>query len=448
MERRNGNDEKLEYKQLFDHISKYSKEDWEKLIGSDEINKLNLDVRHWIDNVENDAESDVVEIKNLLEILEKISTFIPWGDLKTKIQLLKVKIKKLYFKKPVILFQGRRGSGKSSLLNAILGHEKAKVGDYTIGTYKWEIYDHKDITMIDARGYGDPENGDAIIEEQVKEIVTQYPVDLILFTHKAEETSARLGEEIEKLNAITKIINDGSLVILPVMTQCDKIDTRAEFSVEDKLRKIEGARVNLYKNIKMLNQDFDLNILVDEILPVACEPSLSADLKHKWWYNVEGIIRHIFQVLPERSKVKFAFISEMKDIKEDVIDEVIFICSILTGIIGAIPVPFADLPVLAALQLFMVQTIRKISNSNRGHLTIAGTVVVKSGLGLKVIARSIAKLTGIGNVINGIVAYTGTYSIGKLAKKYYFYEEDHTNEDVEKLKQANSSNEEKVLENS
>ena len=183
----------------------------------------------------------------------------------------------------------------------------------------------------------------------------------------------------------------------------------------------------------MINSELKLKILIDDIIPVACEPNLDENLKYKWWFNVEGIIRHIFKVLPERSKVKFSYISELKDVKEDVIDEIIFIFSILTGLIGAVPVPFADMPVLSGIQLYMIKIIKKISNSTRGNLTIEGTVILKSGLGLKAIARAFAKLTGIGNVINSVVAYSGTYSLGKLAKKYYFYNQELTQEDIEKI---------------
>lgn len=420
----------IEFKQLFNELSNYTSDDWKKIIGKTEIKNLNNELNDWLNNIDT-SDDDIDDIKNLLSLLEKVSYFVPWGNFKTKIQQLSVKIKKLYLKKPVILFQGRRGSGKSSLLNAILGENKAKIGDFDIGTYMWEIYDHADITMIDARGYGDTENSDEVIEEHVKEIVKQYPIDLILFTHKAEETSARITEEINKLNSIVKIIDDDCLVILPVMTQCDKIDTRMEFSADEKLKKIEGAKYNFYQNLKTLNKDQKSRILIDEIIPVACEPNLNGDLKYKWWFNVEGIIRHIFKVLPERSKIKFSYISELTDIKESLIDEVIFIFSVLTGIIGAVPIPFADMPVLSATQLYMIKIIKKISFSNRGNLTIAGTVVIKSGFGLKAIARSFAKLTGVGNVINSVIAYSGTYTLGKLAKKYYFYNQDLTSNDLE-----------------
>src|SRR5690625_5134510 len=58
-----------------------------------------------------------------------------------------------------IAIVGRRGAGKSSLINAIFGEEKAEVGDYKsqTGTGKWYLFENElgGIDILDSRGLGE-----------------------------------------------------------------------------------------------------------------------------------------------------------------------------------------------------------------------------------------------------------------------------------------------------
>src|SRR5690625_3673861 len=58
-----------------------------------------------------------------------------------------------------IAIVGRRGAGKSSLINAIFGEQKAEVGDYKsqTGSGKWYLFENElgGIDILDSRGLGE-----------------------------------------------------------------------------------------------------------------------------------------------------------------------------------------------------------------------------------------------------------------------------------------------------
>src|SRR5699024_10924878 len=89
-----------------------------------------------------------------------------------------------------IAIVGRRGAGKSSLINAIFGEQKAEVGDYKsqTGSGKWYAFENElgAIEILDTRGLGEshrPEETAMMknpIEEVKQSIQTKCP-DVILF---------------------------------------------------------------------------------------------------------------------------------------------------------------------------------------------------------------------------------------------------------------------------
>src|ERR1041384_199721 len=92
---------------------------------------------------------------------------------------------------------------------------------------------------------------------------------------------------------------------------------------------------------------------------------------------------------------------------------------------GAQPIPLADLPILAALQLVMVSGIMYISGRERSlraateFITALG-VNVGAGMVLREGARALLKFfPGWGNVVCGAVAGAGTYAIGRAAIVYF-----------------------------
>src|SRR5690625_1867844 len=73
-----------------------------------------------------------------------------------------------------IAIVGRRGAGKSSLINAIFGEPKAEVGDYKsqTGSGKWYLFENElgGIEILDTRGLGDS-------HRRVEADLAEYPLE-------------------------------------------------------------------------------------------------------------------------------------------------------------------------------------------------------------------------------------------------------------------------------
>src|SRR5690625_2512456 len=73
-----------------------------------------------------------------------------------------------------IAIVGRRGAGKSSLINAIFGEQKAEIGDYKsqTGSGKWYLFENElgGIEILDTRGLGDS-------HRRVEADLAEYPLE-------------------------------------------------------------------------------------------------------------------------------------------------------------------------------------------------------------------------------------------------------------------------------
>lgn len=90
------------------------------------------------------------------------------------------------------------------------------------------------------------------------------------------------------------------------------------------------------------------------------------------------------------------------------------------ALIGAIPIPGADLPLMTANQLKMILRIAAMYDLplsvERARELLA---VVGGGFALRAAARQVAKLIPVGAVVGAGVGYSGTLAMGKGAIEYF-----------------------------
>ena len=184
---------------------------------------------------------------------------------------------------PRVLVAGRRGAGKSSLLNALCDEQRAPVGaveDTTAHARRYAVeIDQRWIEWIDTGGLragGASEHRAAMI---IEAIVNQ-PPELVLYVHAASEADAGIDTDLEDLRAAleaTQAAHARSPAVLAIATRIDELDppdvTHPPFDDEQKQRNVGAA-------IRALRRAFDRHsIALADALAVNTWFSATDDLR-------------------------------------------------------------------------------------------------------------------------------------------------------------------------
>lgn len=91
------------------------------------------------------------------------------------------------------------------------------------------------------------------------------------------------------------------------------------------------------------------------------------------------------------------------------------------AVVGAMPVPGADLPVMTANQVKLVLRLATIHDQHLGPERLAEVLAtVGGGVALRAAARQLAKFVpGPGWLLGGAMGYSGTLAMGKAAQAYF-----------------------------
>jgi len=343
-----------------------------------------------------------------------------------------------------IAIVGRRGAGKSSLINAIFGELKAEIGDYKsqTGIGKWYPFNNElgEIEILDTRGLGESESPEEEVSavnpvEEVKKSITNKCPDVILFLCKAKEVGARIDEDVHQLLALKQeiySIHKYDVPIVGIVTQVDELapvsDSVPPFSNPKK-------QANINATVDMLSDKLQEVVSKPvKVIPVCSylefeEDSIEFD--RRW--NINVLLDYLITELPREAQVILAKISKVKSVQKKLARSIGASVAGATGLIGAFPIPGPDLPVITGLQISMIGSIAMISGTKVNKNSIIeflGAMGVNAGVGfaLREVARQAVKiLPGAGSVISGTLASAGTYALCE-ASIVYFIDKKSTEE--------------------
>jgi predicted GTPase len=373
--------------------------------------------------------------QELLDQLSNALKVLP-GPIRSRVGKELEKLQELVLEQrpPRLLIVGRRGSGKSSLINAIFRRNVAAIGPVRAQTGKgtWYTYrePHGELQILDTRGFGEssrPESAEyATAEEEILAATLAEAPDALLFLCKAKEIDARIEEDIRSMLTVQRQIekkHGGRSPIVGLVTQVDELDPvriGPPFDHPQKMANIEEACEVLRQAFAEAGQE------PERIIPIATYLEFDRDeiVDQRLW-NLDLLLEYLVEVLPASARLVMARTTQIKAVQKQVAQELVKATTVICAGIAAVPIPLADTLPLTAAQIAMISSIGYLSGRSMTRKTAtefisAMGVNVGAGLALRELARGLVKLIpGAGSVVSAAVAGAGTWALGQAAILYF-----------------------------
>lgn len=346
---------------------------------------------------------------------------------------------------PRFALVGRRGSGKSSLINAIFGEKVSEVGHEKSMTGRgvWREYVGQlgTIDLLDTRGLQEgssPDEDDAAEtpEASVAKAIREKGPDAFLFIVKATEVDAAIDGDLDGLvHAMKEAKNAHGYVppVFGVLTHCDQVEPQDvylhidEADEDERKEKLERIRRIEHQLDAKLHARAEIRDHVISVMGVSAYQSWKADgtLRSDRRWRIEQLVTTLEEEIPNEAKVELARMAQIRHLQRKVSGRVAQSCAVVCGGIAATPVPVADIGPITAVQVGMVTAIayiagRRMSLEAAGEFLAALGINVGAGFAFRELARGLVKMIPVaGNAVSAAVSYGATLGLGKTAIAHY-----------------------------
>ena len=376
---------------------------------------------------------------HLFERLEGFVGKLP-GSLQKPILQEIVPLKDLFLRQraPRLVVAGDPAAGSAGLFNAVFSapvapFAQAATADAVPPAAGWQDFSHLGhgvLRLLDAR---QAMSGATVADATQAALMTQ-PADLFLFLQAfpaivatpATNTDARLNSDLDALEGFLDLTERAHGIRPAVL---GVVVNSAEG--EPPLAEMDAARARLQialagrpKIARHMAPALDVATFMRFRLDGTFDPE--SDRR----FHIAELVHALVAELPNEARLEMARLSGAREAQAGIAQTLIKSAAGVSGALGAQPIPLADLPFLLTFQLAMVAGIIYISGrevSLKLATEFLGTLGINFGLGLalregaRAAIRAASKLLlpGVGNVISGFVAASGTYAIGRAAQAYY-----------------------------
>lgn len=327
------------------------------------------------------------------------------------------------------LLIGKPQAGKSSIVRGLTGVSVEIVGQgfrpHTQSTIRYN-YPSNELPLLvftDTVGLGDIDRDtNSLIQELVNDLEAETSRPrIIILTVKindfAIDTLRQIAKELrEKYPQIPCLLAVTCLHEVYPATQLDHPEQPTSIeSVDRAFTAIQQAFTGL----------FDRSVQIDF--------TLADDGYTPEFYGLETMRDTLAELLPEAEARAMSQLlqtgtsaitgdgDKIGDIYRDVARRYILPFSIAAGTVAAIPLPFADLPVLTAIQVSMVGLLGKLYGQTLTRSQAGGVVsAIAGGFVAQLVARQLLKfIPGFGSVISASWAAAYTVALGEGACVYF-----------------------------
>jgi uncharacterized protein (DUF697 family) len=397
-------------------------------------------------------------IARLEDLLERLPLEVA-KDLRVRIATLRTVL--LEKRPPALALVGRRGAGKSSLVNALFGAKVAELGHVTAQTARGRWYEYEReggaMSILDTRGLQEgtappdaptaaPEPGSETapsadaLESIALELRVKAP-DVVVFVIKASDVDSAIDADLDALEHVYDEVRRAHRTeppLVAVVTHCDLLEPKATRlpngespgapdggDAEEKMRHVAAAERAASRKIDSrpgLRNRHVTTLGVSVYMSWRSDGSLRAD--ERW--RTDDLSVTLFRHLPDTGRAELARATRARAVQEELATTLTKATAAVCASIAAAPIPVADVVPLTTMQAGLVAGIAWIggrSVDKRGTSEFLASLGANVGAAfvLREAFRALMKLVapGGGPVISATIAFTGTMAIGAAARAYF-----------------------------
>lgn len=383
-------------------------------------------------------------IQRVEELLDRLP-LATGKDLRERIATLRTVM--LEKRPPALVLVGRRGAGKSSLINALFGAKMAELGHVTAQTGRGRWYEYErsggSMSILDTRGLQEgsaPAEGDAAptaLESIALELRVKAP-DVLVFVIKAGDVDAAVDGDLDALKHVYDEVRRAHRAEPPLVcavTHCDLLEPKATRlhraaeepagDVEEKKRHVTAAEHAIARKIDARAKIRDRHVAtlgVSSYMSWRDGGERRAD--ERW--RIDELTVTLFRHLPDAKRAEFARATQARAVQEELATTLTKATAAVCAGIAAAPIPIADVVPLTTLQAGLVAGIAWIGGRS---IDKRGAAEFLTGLGanvgvayaLREAFRALMKVVapGGGPIVSATIAFGGTSAIGAAARAYY-----------------------------
>ena len=321
-----------------------------------------------------------------------------------------------------VLVIGNSGVGKSTLINAVLGEEKATTGWENSGTTDHlEIYENDEIPfrIIDSVGF------------EPSFFKKKKAIDAV---KKWSKNSAKNGNEDSKIDIIWFCVEGTSRKLFPdtikslssatAMWESVPVIVAITKSYSEPERKIN---VEMVQNAFAKQKRYSKNL--KKVIPVVAQDYVINDSSYVEPVGITELIEAINNFLPEGKKAADDDIYHYKIKRKKALAQGIVGTATTAGsVIGAIPISVADAPLLSGIEAGEITALARLYEIPKGEKSkqLMGTIIEAgtasaAAKGAISVLKSIPGVNLVAGVLNAVIAGCFVAAIGEAS--IYIFEQ-------------------------
>ena len=314
-----------------------------------------------------------------------------------------------------IVLTGKANADASALLSGLLGSDLQMVETKLSGGWvTYELRGRGGFRILDARRL----NETSLTWNALAGAISEESPDLFVFLVDGSQP-LELGLECEqtiRLLDMAELRHQSKAGLIGVI----------DFPSATPQDVVEARRLELQAWLSgpgKLSAHFVKSVAVCSFVRFRVDGSIDPDRDDR--RNLDALGELLTRELPGEAQVEMARLVGAKKVQLETAQHLVRSLTTVCAAIGVQPIPFADFPILTAVQFAMVSGIMHVSGRELGLKSAAeffGAMGVNIGVGMvfREGARAAVKLLpGWGNAISGGVAAAGTYAIGRSAIGYF-----------------------------